>query len=152
MNPLALVTRCLAIRPKKIHLAVPLLMMAVLYWLSSVPGVPVPDAPEAYALVSWVPPTVQNVLHIPVYAALAWAWHWALGAWIRKLSLQAIAACGIASAYGVFDEWHQGFVPGRYASLTDAALDLAGAALGIWLAAWASRYSARISAACDKSD
>jgi VanZ family protein len=48
----------------------------------------------------------------------------------------AIGACAIASAYGVFDEWHQSFVPGRYASLTDVTLDVAGAVLGIWLAAW----------------
>jgi VanZ family protein len=48
----------------------------------------------------------------------------------------------MASLYGVFDEWHQSFVPGRYASLTDVALDVAGAVLGIWLAARMGRYTA----------
>jgi VanZ family protein len=34
----------------------------------------------------------------------------------------------------VFDEWHQSFVPGRFASLTDVVLNVLGAVLGIWLA------------------
>jgi VanZ family protein len=39
-------------------------------------------------------------------------------------------------AYGLFDEWHQSFVPGRFASLGDVGLNVAGVALGIWLSAW----------------
>jgi VanZ family protein len=62
---------------------------------------------------------VQNAMHVPAYAALSWAWNWALAAWLRAAVGRAAGACSIASAYGVFDEWHQSFVPGRYASLTD---------------------------------
>ena len=80
--------------------------------------------------------SAQNALHVPAYAALAWSWCWALGAWLPVPVARAFAACSIASAYGVFDEWHQSFVPGRYASLTDVILNVAGAVLGIWLAAW----------------
>jgi VanZ family protein len=72
----------------------------------------------------WVPPSVRNALHVPAYAALAWAWCWALGAWLRVPVARAIGACAIASAYGVFDEWHQSFV-WRNASLTDVTLDVA---------------------------
>ena len=142
MNLTALAARCAQFTPKKIHATLPLLIMAVLYWLSSLPGTPLPDDPALYSLFYWMPPSVQNTLHVPAFAALAWAWCWALGAWLRVSIMQAIGAFAIASGYGVFDEWHQSFVPGRYASLTDVVLDVAGAAFGIWLAAWASRYAA----------
>ena len=122
--------------PSKLRVALPLLIMGVFYWLSSLPGTPLPDDPALYAVFYWVPPSVQNALHVPAYVALAWAWCWALGAWLRVPVVAAIAACVIASAYGVVDEWHQSFVPGRYASLTDVTLDIAGAMIGIWLAAW----------------
>ena len=136
MNFSALAARLARATPSKLHVALPLLIMGVLYWLSSLPGTPLPDDPALYAVFYWVPPSVQNALHVPAYAALAWAWCWALGAWLRVPVAAATVACVIASAYGVFDEWHQSFVPGRYASLTDVTLDIAGAVLGIWLAAW----------------
>ena len=126
--------------------------MAVLYWLSSLPGTPLPDDPAVYALFYWVPPSVQNTLHIPAYAILWWAWRWALDAWLRLPIARATGACAIASAYGVFDEWHQSFVPGRYASLTDVMLDVAGVALGIALAAWASWYAASSATALAERD
>lgn len=136
MSLSALAARCARVTPSKIHVALPLLFMAVLYWLSSLPGTPLPDDPALYGLFYWVPPSVQNALHVPAYAVLSWAFWWALGAWLRVPSARAISACAIASVYGVFDEWHQSFVPGRYASLTDVTLDVAGAVLGIWVAAW----------------
>ena len=136
MNFSALAARYARVTPSRPHVALPLLIMGVLYWLSSLPGTPLPDDPALYAVFYWVPPSVQNALHVPAYAALAWAWCWALGAWLRAPLAGVIVAGVIASAYGVFDEWHQSFVPGRYASLTDVTLDVAGAVLGIWLAAW----------------
>jgi VanZ family protein len=129
----------------------PLLVMAVLYWLSSLPGTPSPDDPEIYALFYWVPPSVQNALHVPAYTALGWAWRWAIEAWRRASSARMVSAFAIASLYGVFDEWHQCFVPGRYASLTDVTLDVAGAALGVWLAVWMSRYTSREASAVASS-
>jgi len=136
MNLAEMVARYARMTPSKRHAALPLLIMGAFYWLSSLPGTPMPDDPALYGLFYWVPPSAQNALHVPAYAALAWSWCWALGAWLPVPVARAIAACSIASAYGVFDEWHQSFVPGRYASLTDVILNVAGAVLGIWLAAW----------------
>ena len=136
MSLSALAARCARVTPKRIHVVLPLLFMAVLYWLSSLPGTPLPDDPALYGLFFWVPPLVQNALHVPAYAALTLGLRWALRAWLRAPSASALGACAIASACGVLDEWHQSFVPGRYASLTDVVLDVAGVALGIWLAAW----------------
>jgi len=136
MNLAEMVARYARMTPSKLLVGLPLLIMGAFYWLSSLPGTPMPDDPALYGLFYWVPPSAQNALHVPAYAALAWSWCWALDAWLRVPFARAIAACAIASAYGVFDEWHQSFVPGRYASLTDVILNVAGAVLGIWLAAW----------------
>lgn len=136
MNFSALAACYARLTPGRQHVALPLLIMGVLYWLSSVPGTPLADDPALYAVFYWMSPSLQNVLHIPAYAVLAWAWYWALGAWLRVPLARAIGAWVFASAYGVFDEWHQSFVPGRYASLTDVTLDVAGALLGIGLAVW----------------
>ena len=110
--------------------------MAMLYWLSSLPGTPLPEDAAYHRLFQWMVPAVQNALHVPAYAALTLAWRWALGAWLRSPTSCALGACAIASACGVLDEWHQSFVPGRFASAADVVLDIAGVALGIWLAAW----------------
>ena len=45
----------------------------------------------------------------------------------------ALLALTLASVYGVSDELHQAFVPGRDASTADVAKDLAGSALGALL-------------------
>ena len=50
MNLSALAARCAQVTPNKLHVALPLLIIAVLYWLSSLPGTPRPDDPAPYAL------------------------------------------------------------------------------------------------------
>ena len=54
-----------------------------------------------------------------------------LGLPIRvKDALLAVVLC---AAYGVTDEVHQLFVPGREAAVADVVKDVAGAAVGAWL-------------------
>ncbi len=55
----------------------------------------------------------------------------------RKALLAAIA---LASLYGITDEIHQIFVPGRMCDSTDWLVDTAGASLGTWIASYASRF------------
>ena len=66
-----------------------------------------------------------------------------LNAWRFPAAAIAALAFTLASGYGALDEWHQAFVPGRYPTMTDAALNAFGAGLvaGLW---WllASRSSA----------
>ncbi len=122
----------------RLSLIVPLLYMAALFGLSSVPGVIPEDAPVPYQIFNWVPPAVQNLLHIPVYAGLAFLWRWALAALLRPVPA-TVAAFLITVAYGVLDEWHQSFVPGRFASLTDVLFNTIGACLGLLVFWWLNR-------------
>ena len=43
---------------------------------------------------------------------------------------RGLAAVALSVAYGATDEWHQSFVPGRTADLTDLRADATGAFLG----------------------
>ena len=117
-------------RPHASHIILPVFIMGILYWISALP---VTDQPSPNGLPYWVLPSVNNALHIPAYAVLTLAWHWSLGAWTQTSS-RAIGACTIATAYGLFTEWYQSFVPGRYTSSTDVLLNAAGVVLGLWLA------------------
>jgi VanZ family protein len=45
----------------------------------------------------------------------------------------ALLAVVFSVAYGVSDEYHQSFVPGRHATAWDVAKDAVGAVVGAWL-------------------
>jgi hypothetical protein len=96
--------------------------MAMLFLLSSIPD----DSALGHRIL-FPPPAVQNLLHVPVYAVLTWLWWRALRA---KAGPRAAVLCAgaIAVGYGILDEIHQMYVPGRFASVTDALLNAAGAA------------------------
>ena len=96
--------------------------------LSSIPGDP-KQAPLQF--VRWVEPQVQNLLHVPLFAGLSWTWCRALSDHMVGPNGVMILAFLIGIGFGAVDEWYQSFVPGRYASLTDVALNIAGAGLGV---------------------
>ena len=106
--------------------------MLGIFWLSSIPGDTEPQSGSGQGVIAWVPPALQNLLHVPMFGLLAWLWHWALRAWISRSELLTAAALGLAGGYGVLDELHQLEVAGRYASLTDLSLNLAGVGIALW--------------------
>ena len=112
-----------------LRLSAPLGAMAGLFLLSAIPGDPgeVPSGRLASAL-AWTPPAVQNSLHIPAFAVLAWSWFLALAPWFRR-TVVLLAGTGLTVAYAGLDEWHQAFVPGRFSSATDWVADGIGAVL-----------------------
>ncbi len=71
--------------------------------------------------------------HFLAYAPLGWllmrsmVWH---GSSSRKALWLVIA---LGTLYGISDEIHQHFVPGRTMAWTDAVADAVGIALGSWL-------------------
>ena len=52
---------------------------------------------------------------------------------MKKLVLVAII---LGSLYGVSDEYHQSFIPGRFAMLDDVVADVVGSVLGALLGSW----------------
>ena len=111
------------------RILLPLGYMAAIYGLSSIST----NSPDtlAGALLLWVTPQWQNLLHVPLYAGLTLSWIWALGAYqLRRQSL-LITAFILATMWGLLDEVHQAYVPGRYASITDMLLNVGGATLAI---------------------
>ena len=77
------------------------------------------------------------VADVVLYTGLAFLFQWALtgGAVRRRLVFGwAPIAFALTVLYGVSDEVHQSFVPGRGPSLIDIAFDAVGAMLGVGLA------------------
>ena len=107
----------------------PIALMIAISVVSAIPGT-APDDAGAGRLLLWVPPSVQNVVHVPVYGFLAWLWCRALDRSSRRAMSAVVVACSITVAFGVLDEWHQTLVPGRLGALVDVALNVAGAVLG----------------------
>jgi len=106
-----------------------LAMMLLLSWLSHQPQWPEP----AMAFPDWL-------LHGGAYALLAGCNCWGLTAGrLRRLRRRgAILALVGACVFGLLDEFHQGFIPGRDMSGLDWLADSVGAAiasLALWLAA-----------------
>ena len=104
--------------------------MTALFALSAVPQ------PEQAGLprIIMLPPTWQNLLHVPAYFILAMLWWRTLRTQKWSVTASVTAAVLVSVVYGVLDEVHQYFVPGRFLSVTDAMLNLVGAVLG---GAWA---------------
>jgi VanZ family protein len=102
---------------------------ALIFYLSSIPQLPSPPGPFS-----------DKHFHFGSYALLAALLVRALAsARIRNVTGRvAIGAFALATLYGVTDEIHQMFVPGRTSALDDLAADALGAAAAAGLLlAWA---------------
>jgi VanZ family protein len=96
------------------------LLLAASFALSSIPD----SNPEGPLVTAFF-----NAMHVPLFGAVAFCSYKALAKG-RELSIPAMVVAFVASlAYGVFDEWHQSFVAGRNASLSDVIVDAFGAGL-----------------------
>jgi hypothetical protein len=76
---------------------------------------------------------VNNLLHVPVFAALALLWCWALPAWCRKPRLVAQLAAGASLSFAILNEWSQVYVPRRFSSPGDVVANSVGVGLGLLL-------------------
>lgn len=116
---------------KRVFFLLPaLLYMGLIFWMSSRP------APES--LQTWPILWGMKAVHLVEYAILCLLWLWGLARatrWpFRRVALLAVL---LTFLWGVSDELHQSFVPGRTARVTDAATNLVAALLaagGAWLA------------------
>jgi VanZ family protein len=85
--------------------------------------------------------------HVLGYAALAWLWWRALAPQRQVGWSILLTAFGLAALYGISDEIHQLFVPGRHGRLADVFFDAAGAWAMIllirrlkWLRTWPDSF------------
>lgn len=106
-----------------------ILMMAAIFGFSSIPSKEMPS----FGLFDF---SVKKGGHALGYGLLAFAF-WRGLRWGKKDSLKSVQtmwiAWAMAVAYSATDEFHQSFVPGRHAAVTDVMIDAAGAALMLFL-------------------
>jgi VanZ family protein len=78
----------------------------------------------------FMPKLLQKTAHLVVYGVLGGAWFWAFD-FGRGVKAAGTWACCLSAAYAAVDEFHQTFVPGRYGSPWDVALDAVGVLLAL---------------------
>ncbi len=116
---------------KRSRYLLPVCYMLALFCVSSIPG----DVMEVAPVFRWATPNWQNLLHVPTYGGLALSWWWALETRLATVRSRLIAAFTLTMLYALVDESWQLYIPGRYGSLTDLALNALGAALALWIVA-----------------
>ena len=81
----------------------------------------------------WWSGALSWIAHFTEYAILASLLWLALRSSPRLARHATAIAFGLTALYALSDEVHQSFVPGRMPDVRDWLVDLAGAALAIWL-------------------
>ncbi|WP_134704263.1 VanZ family protein [Ammoniphilus sp. YIM 78166] len=72
-----------------------------------------------------------NFGHVVAYFILSIFFYWALYPFRSgKIDIRLLSV-GLCLLYGISDEWHQSFVPGRMPDLFDIVNDVIGASLGM---------------------
>jgi len=107
--------------------ALPLAVAGTAFWLSSQSRLP-------FALT--LPHPLDWCCHLAEYACLAGSLElsWRRTGTGTPVYRRHLWIFLLVALFGLSDEWHQSFVPGRDASVSDWLADLAGAALGLALA------------------
>ncbi len=114
---------------------IPVVWMALIFWLSSRPTLPAVPEP-------WLDILLKKAGHMVEYAILTGLWAWALAVDIPDLRTRLRVAFVIAVLYAISDEVHQSGVPGRHARVLDVFVDATGAGLMarfLWTRATSSR-------------
>lgn len=114
----------LAALPRVVAALAAVLWMGLVFALSS--GTPPELLPPG-----WFSSLIHNAGHAGIFGVLALLAARAAGSGPRA----QWAGFAIATLYGVTDEWHQSYVPGRTASLIDWITDAIGAAGSLWIVA-----------------
>lgn len=115
-----------------LRFTLPIAYMAGIYLLSSIPG-DTSNPSSASIVLSLIPSSLQNLLHIPLFAGLFLAFQFAFNKTpITKITAQLTMICSCL-IFAAFDEFHQMTVPGRFASLSDFSLNTVGIATGLYM-------------------
>ena len=74
---------------------------------------------------------VRKSAHFGIFFLLGISVFLSVNSVVSKISKQLILTITICTAYAIFDEVHQFYVPGRDANVTDVVIDVAGSLCGI---------------------
>lgn len=113
------------------RLVPPVLWMGVIFMLSHQSRLPYPEDVSAKV--------ISTLGHVGVFGILAVLVWWALGATSLPSGRRAVVAVLVAFLYGLADEWHQSFVPGRAPDVRDIVADVTGAILAMLVVRWLER-------------
>ena len=105
-----------------------ILYMVLISLLSSIPD---NDSTVVSSFLQMLDPTLQNMLHIPLFGGLALLWVLSLHNWPLAEKSVLYAGFIISSIYSLVDEAHQFLVPGRYPGLIDIILNNIGVTLAV---------------------
>jgi VanZ family protein len=101
--------------------------MGAIFTLSSIPSISTPFE-GGYDF------TFKKFTHVIVYGILTALLYGALRIHIRHKGYALLTAVLLAVLYGLSDEWHQTFVPGRKGTLRDVTIDALGAVgVSMWI-------------------
>ncbi|MEE2902701.1 MAG: VanZ family protein [Myxococcota bacterium] len=96
----------------------------LIFWLSHQPSLP--GTPGGDKIAHFIAYFIMGGLFL---RALALSFRW------KRRALVLMAAV-IGSLYGVSDEFHQSFIPGRFAALDDVVADMMGSIFGAVCTSW----------------
>ena len=106
---------------KTINLTFLVLYCSFIFWLSSKPSLPMPMFFSHQ----------DKIHHMGAYfimGILAWRFFNGL---FSKPTVVILVSLGFCSFYGISDEWHQSYVPGRDADILDWLADTLGALIAL---------------------
>jgi hypothetical protein len=98
-----------------------LLVLGLVFLASSIPGDRMPNAGR------W-DFSVKKGGHMAGYALLVIS---LMRAQVKSTPRAILVALGVCLLYGLSDEFHQSFVPGRNSTLIDVGIDMIGASVGL---------------------
>lgn len=108
--------------------------MALIFYLSAQPSLPMPSIVEGQ----------DKVMHFVTYAVLGFLATCAVGPLRGIFAWHRVTAAAIFTLlYGMSDEFHQSFVPGRSSSVFDLLADGLGGLTGAWFARYLSKLPGR---------
>ena len=117
-------------KPSKLKFTLLILYIVFLFGTSLVP---MDRQIEGLQFLLALKPALQNLLHIPLFMVLSILWIQVLQNYKPLLRSRIILALILSCFIGIFNEYIQIFVPGRYPSIIDMGFNMLGAMLGIAL-------------------
>ena len=109
----------------------PVVWMGVIFFLSHQPTIEYPGGLDARF--------ISTMGHVGVFAILSVLIWWALGLSGLSPGRRAVLSVALSLLYGLTDEWHQSFVPGRTPDIMDIVADTFGATIAMIVVTWLAR-------------